>query len=121
MTDKPKTITEALAQVRRTAPVAPVAKPQNPYEKYGANSPDAGPAAFFRADREAMASRTAAPVARPASTASSAAAPKPTSSVPLPPKNQHLWAVVLQRQQSQHKEMLVLNLLDMVLVQRQID
>ena len=36
-------------------------------------------------------------------------------------KNQHLWAVVLQRQQSQHKEMLVLNLLDMVLVQEQID
>lgn len=85
MTDKPKTITEALAQVRRIAPAAPVAKPQNPYEKYGANSPDAGPAAFFRADREAMASR-AAPPAPSAPTAAPAAAPKPTSSVPLPPK-----------------------------------
>ena len=62
----------ARPQVARAAPtpVAPAARAENPYEKYGANEPDAGPAAFFRADKEAMAARSAA--ARPASTPAAA-------------------------------------------------
>jgi hypothetical protein len=36
-------------------PSAPAAKEENPYEKYGANDPEARPEAFFRADKEARA------------------------------------------------------------------
>ena len=84
MTNNPKTIQETLMQVRHNT------------QKINELMGDDSNAAYWnqeaaRARRMGKPlpndfSRPAAPVARPASTASSAAAPKPTSSVPLPPK-----------------------------------